>query len=62
MNTLFKLAAAGLLVVVATRIARQWRLMQSDLVPTLRPFEDAEALAEEPLQPDDLRVAQNSPL
>jgi hypothetical protein len=62
MKALLKLAAAGVLVVVAARIARQWYLMQSGLVPTLRPFEDAEALSPEPLEPEDLRVAQNSPL
>jgi hypothetical protein len=62
MKALLKLAAASLLVVVAARIVRQWRLMQSGTVPTLQPFEDAEALAREPLEPQDLRIAQNSPL
>jgi hypothetical protein len=62
MKAILKLATAGLLLLVAAKIARQWRLMQSELVPTLRPFEDAEALAREPLEPEDLRVAQNSPL
>lgn len=62
MKALLKLAAGAVLIVVAAKIARQWQLMQSGMVPTLRPFEDAEALAREPLEPDDLRVAQNSPL
>jgi hypothetical protein len=62
MTALLKLAVAGLLVVVAAKIARQWQLMQPGLVPTLRPFEDAEALSSEPLEPEDLRIAQNSPL
>lgn len=62
MKGLLKLAAAGLLVVVVARIARQWQLMQSRTVPTLHPFEDAEPYAKEPLEPEDLRVAQNSPL
>jgi len=50
-----KLAVASLLVVVVAKVARQWRLMQSETVPTLRPFE-------EPLQAEDLRIAQNAPL
>jgi hypothetical protein len=62
MKALLKLVAASLLVVVATRIARQWRLIQSRSVPTLHPLEDAEPLSPEPLEPEDLRVAQNSPL
>jgi len=62
MKGLLKLAVAGLLAVVAVRIARQWQLMQSQMVPTLQPFEDAEPHSTEPLEPDDLRIAQNSPL
>jgi len=62
MKGLLKLAVASLLVVMVAKIARQWQLMQSGTVPTLRPFEDAEPDATEPLEADDLRIAQNSPL
>ena len=62
MKGLLKLAAGSLLVIVVLRIVRQWRLIQSDAGPTLHPLDDAEPDVPEPLQPEDLRVAQNSPL
>lgn len=62
MKALLKLAFAGAVAYLAVRIARQWQLDESDSVPTLNPPEDADAFATEPLQPEDLRVAQNSPL
>lgn len=60
MKALIKLAAAGLLVVIATELGRQWQRTRK--APTLRPVEDAEPHQGEPLEPEDLRVAQNSPL
>jgi hypothetical protein len=62
MKALLKLAAAGVLLVVAARIARQWELMQSSTVPTLQPFEDAERISSGEVDPLDLTVAQNAPL
>lgn len=62
MKGLLKLAVGSLLAIVVLRVVRQWRLIQSDSVPTVHPLGDAEPYASEPLQPEDLRVAQNSPL
>ena len=62
MKGLLKLALMGFLTVVVMEMVRQWRLRKSDSVPTLHPLADAEPTAAEPLQPEDLRVAQNSPL
>ena len=62
MKVLLKLAAGSLLVIVVLRIVRQWQRMQSDSISTVQPVRDAEPSVAEPLQPEDLRVAQNSPL
>ncbi len=62
MKGLLKLAMVSLCTVALVEILRHWRLSRSALVPTLHPLEDAEPTADEPLQPEDLRVAQNSPL
>ena len=35
---------------------------RADRVPTLKPVRDAEPLRPEPLQEDDLNIAQNAPL
>jgi hypothetical protein len=60
MKGLLKLALAGVIAYVVVRIVRQWEL--DDWLPTVNPLEDSEPSAPEPLQPQDLRVAQNSPL
>lgn len=60
MKTLLKLALAGALAAVFFKWARQWA-EDSDALPTLNPVRDAEPNVAEPLQDEDLRVAQNSP-
>ena len=60
MKTLLRLALACALVAVLVKWTRQWS-EDSDSLPTLNPFRDAEPDVEEPLRGEDLRVAQNSP-
>lgn len=61
MKTLLKLALAGALAAVLVRWARQWSTGTLAELPTLKPVRDAEPTVAEPLQDEDLRVAQNSP-
>jgi hypothetical protein len=60
MKTLLKLALVGALTAVLVKWARQWA-EDSDALPILNPVRDAEPNAAEPLQDEDLRVAQNAP-
>jgi len=61
MKTLLKLALAGALAAVLARWGRQWTADALDELPTVNPVRDAEPTAAEPLQEEDLRVAQNTP-
>ena len=60
MKTLLKLALAGALAAVFVKWARQW-IEDSDEAPIVNPVRDAEPTVAEPLQDEDLRVAQNAP-
>jgi hypothetical protein len=63
MKTLLKLAFTGALATVLVRwVARRWSTEASDEIPTVNPVVDAEPTVVEPLEGEDLRVAQNSPL
>ena len=61
MKTLLKLALAGVLAAVFVKWTRQWMADSRDDLPTTIPVRDAEPTVPEPLQEEDLRVAQNSP-
>jgi hypothetical protein len=52
--------AAALIGALAVAIRRKTRSL--DNIPVLQPVRDSEPNIEEPLQDDDLRVAQNAPL
>lgn len=71
MKTLQKIVFIAGVVAAAISVRRELRrirdeLARADSLPVLQPvndpMNDAEPLRTEPLQPDDLRVAQNSPL
>lgn len=55
-------AIAGALTVVLRKASAYERSSRADQIPTLNPVEDAQPHQAEPLQSEDLRVAQNSPL
>jgi hypothetical protein len=55
-------AIAGALTVILRKAAVYERSSRDDRIPTLHPVEDARPNQEEPLQSEDLRVAQNAPL
>ena len=66
MKTLHKIVLLAGAVSAALTIRRELRrirgeLERADALPVLLPVADAEPTATEPLQPDDLRVAQNAP-
>jgi len=61
MKILLKLALAGALAAVFVKWTRQWMADSRDELPTANPLRDAEPIVPEPLQEEDLRVAQNSP-
>jgi hypothetical protein len=67
MKTLHKIVLLAGAVSAALTIRREVRrirdeLAREDALPVLLPVTDAEPASLEPLQPDDLRVAQNAPL
>ena len=62
MKALFKLALVGVLTHLLVKMSRQRKLAAADSVPTVKPLDDAYATAPEPSQPEDLRIAPNSPL
>jgi hypothetical protein len=55
-------AVAGALTVILRKASAYERSSRTDRIPTLHPIEDATPHEAEPLQTEDLRVAQNAPL
>jgi hypothetical protein len=55
-------AVAGALTIIVRKALAYERSSRAEQIPTLHPVEDAEPNMAEPLGPEDLRVAQNSPL
>jgi hypothetical protein len=55
-------ALAGALTVILRKASVYERSSRAARIPTLQPVEDARPNQAEPLQAEDLRVAQNSPL
>jgi hypothetical protein len=66
MTILYKItmlaAIAGSLAVILRKALAYERSSRAEQIPTLHPVEDAEPQQAEPLEQQDLRVAQNSPL
>lgn len=65
MSVIQKIALAAALAAALTIILRKAsayeRSSRAEQIPTLQPVRDAEPLRPEPLESDDLRVAQNAP-
>ena len=64
MKILNKILLAAAVAGAVSAIVRKMQEMEqrgADTIPTLSPPQDAEPFAPEPLQSDDLRVAQNAP-
>jgi hypothetical protein len=58
--TLAVAIAAALTIILRKALAYE-RSSRAEQIPTLHPVEDAQPQQAEPLQPEDLRVAQNAP-
>ena len=64
MKILFKVMFAAAIAGAISALARKMQELEgraTDDIPTLLPVADAEPTSAEPLQSDDLRVAQNAP-